>query len=781
MQRITVLGAFTALLLVSPRFALANPGSPGPAVLRSNGIVRVDRSGSFAIGSDNARHQRLLAQLRARSADLGLADALAGGLVLHAKASPTLSSDRLELVRVTGSFAGTPLSRPVARALVDLSDGGRVRLLTADGAIAPLAAGAEIRLSEKEAITLLEQSGLVGSTGASEAELVAVPGKPTTWIAWRIDPPPDLARATNPVYLVDAHDGAIRLSHDRARAADVVAFELNPVKTPVAAQYSLVDIDPDPPHLIGTYFEARNCNEKGNNGRCTSNATAFPDGDGNFFYDVPDVTIPEDNEQLNDTFAEVSIYYHADKLMASLRDIGFPGIPCHVDGQRAVLIANYKRWDEGGTGDWTPYDNAFYTGNCDGAMAFGQGTTVDFSYDGDVIYHELGHGVVEQQMGGAWLGASRALDEALVVDAGGVNEAISDFVSASFAGDPVLAEYVAAYWDKVATEGIRHMDNEFVCPNDLIGEVHADGEPLAAVLWEVYLAHGAASIPLVLDVIAAFPGTATTLEEACVTLETVADAALGADAAAAIHDDVVERNLVDCLRVIEPGMLRKAMHIRSQGHYQPFAPPPLQVRFDVPEGADSLELTFDVYTDGNESGDGEDVYDVAIQVRYGEPITYTYVEGNDTTTLSGDYEETFDDVDSGTASIPVQGTTPIFISFVNVGEDWMLVDNIVADYPGAGSDTDTDTGTDSGTGTPSEGDDGGTDDGGTDDGDDGSTAPDDGSDGTTDSATGDEDGKAVADHADDGCGCSLPGHGRDAALVGVPLLLLTVRRRRRRA
>jgi hypothetical protein len=228
-------------------------------------------------------------------------------------------------------------------------------------------------------------------------------------------------------------------------------------------------------------------------------------------------------------------------------------------------------------------------------------------------------------------------------------------------------------------------------------------------------------------------------------------------------------------------MLRKPMYVRARGHYQPFAPPPLQVRLDVPEGAQSAELTFEVYTRGNEPGDPDNVYDAEIQVRYGEPITYTYVEGNDDVTVTGNHQATFDQVDTGTASLGVQGTTPIFISFVNVGEDWMLVNDIVVEYPGAGSDTDTDTGTDSGTGTPTGGDDGGTDDGGTGDGDDGSTSPDDGTDDSTDSWTGGGDGKGMADHSDDGCGCSLPGRGRGVALVGIPLMLLAAQRRRRRA
>jgi hypothetical protein len=224
------------------------------------------------------------------------------------------------------------------------------------------------------------------------------------------------------------------------------------------------------------------------------------------------------------------------------------------------------------------------------------------------------------------------------------------------------------------------------------------------------------------------------------------------------------------------------MHVGPQGYYQPFAPPPLQVRFDVPEGAESLELTFDVYTDGNESGDGENVYDAAIHVRYGDPITFDYVEGNDEVTVSGDFEDTFDDVDAGTASIPVQGTTPIFAAFVNVGEDWMLVDNIVPDYPGADIDTATDTGTESGTGTSSDGSDTSDGDGGgSSDSDGGSTSSDDGTDGATDSGTDSGSGKGVSDHGDDGCGCSLPGRGREAALVGIPLVLFAARRRRRRA
>jgi hypothetical protein len=48
-----------------------------------------------------------------------------------------------------------------------------------------------------------------------------------------------------------------------------------------------------------------------------------------------------------------------------------------------------------------PLDNAFFasagTFQSDdlsaGIMAFGQGTVVDYAYDGDVVFHELGHAV----------------------------------------------------------------------------------------------------------------------------------------------------------------------------------------------------------------------------------------------------------------------------------------------------------------------------------------------------------------------------------------------------
>ena len=47
---------------------------------------------------------------------------------------------------------------------------------------------------------------------------------------------------------------------------------------------------------------------------------------------------------------------------------------------------------------YTPLNNAYWTNECDPAegatMIFGQGSEVDFGYDGEVVFHELGHGMV---------------------------------------------------------------------------------------------------------------------------------------------------------------------------------------------------------------------------------------------------------------------------------------------------------------------------------------------------------------------------------------------------
>jgi hypothetical protein len=98
-------------------------------------------------------------------------------------------------------------------------------------------------------------------------------------------------------------------------------------------------------------------------------------------------------------------------------------------------------------------------------MIFGQGHEVDFGYDGEVVYHELGHGMVSLLTPDG-LGGRKERPDGLLADAGGLNEAVSDYFSVMLANDPELGDYVARFWPGYGAS-IRSAENKNVCPDDI--------------------------------------------------------------------------------------------------------------------------------------------------------------------------------------------------------------------------------------------------------------------------------------------------------------------------
>ena len=128
-----------------------------------------------------------------------------------------------------------------------------------------------------------------------------------------------------------------------------------------------------------------------------------------------------------DEFSEVSIYYHTAKAYKFFRDLqGDPNAQIVVDKPLKV-VSNLQIPAGASSGNFAaagdpekplePFQNAFFSpaggglgqlfqqlyGFDKGALWFGQGPTRDYAYDGDVVYHELGHAVVDNSLKlGAW-------------------------------------------------------------------------------------------------------------------------------------------------------------------------------------------------------------------------------------------------------------------------------------------------------------------------------------------------------------------------------------------
>jgi Zn-dependent metalloprotease len=164
-------------------------------------------------------------------------------------------------------------------------------------------------------------------------------------------------------------------------------------------------------------------------------------------------------------FKEVMVYFHIDRVQRYIQTLGFKNvvnhaIPVNIDGQRD--------------------DNSHYSPS-DKDLTFGTGG-VDDAEDADIILHEYGHAMQDDQVPG--FGAT---DEG-----GAMGEGFGDFWAASFFSDAKPKEMKATVgnWDATAYSGdeppnLRRLDSNKRYPKDIAGEVHDDGEIWSACLWEL--------------------------------------------------------------------------------------------------------------------------------------------------------------------------------------------------------------------------------------------------------------------------------------------------------
>lgn len=141
------------------------------------------------------------------------------------------------------------------------------------------------------------------------------------------------------------------------------------------------------------------------------------------------------------------------------------------------------------------------TDNCN---AFYDGSSINFYAEGnncrslatinDVVYHEYGHGINDK----FYLSLSSNFTN------GAMNEGYADVWGFTLTQDPVLG--LGMNLDDPNSSVRRYDGAPKVYPNDITGEVHADGEIIAGAWWDLYELLGE-DIQLTLDLFAAaYPG-----------------------------------------------------------------------------------------------------------------------------------------------------------------------------------------------------------------------------------------------------------------------------------
>ncbi len=160
---------------------------------------------------------------------------------------------------------------------------------------------------------------------------------------------------------------------------------------------------------------------------------------------------------------ELSAYYHVNIV----HDYMKTKFPAFVDMDNA-LPTNV---------DVTGTCNAFYNGTSINFYATGGGCN-SLAQVGDVVYHEYGHGINDkfyQSQGASF-------------NNGGMGEGYADIWALGITGSAILG---IGFDDTDPTVVVRRYDiGKKVYPQDLVGEVHADGEIIAGCWWDTNLNFG---------------------------------------------------------------------------------------------------------------------------------------------------------------------------------------------------------------------------------------------------------------------------------------------------
>ena len=177
---------------------------------------------------------------------------------------------------------------------------------------------------------------------------------------------------------------------------------------------------------------------------------------------------------LRDTkaFSETMAYFHIDFAQRYIQSLGFT----NVDNRQQVFSI-----------DRSTADNSSYSPSTK-KITYGTGG-VDDAEDGEVVIHEYGHSVQDNQVPG--FGAAE--------EGGAMGEGFGDYlaatVNASLACEfqiVCIAEWDATFYAAGVPHCLRRLDSTKHYPESKDGEVHDDGEMWSASLFQLRSAFGAA-------------------------------------------------------------------------------------------------------------------------------------------------------------------------------------------------------------------------------------------------------------------------------------------------
>jgi hypothetical protein len=418
----------------------------------------------------------------------GAPDPGQAGELLRVEAKQSFGARFVRYQQVVGGL-------PVLGSDTVLTDGrGRRGDLVIEGARRARRAPAQATLARADAVRTARQAvratTLRGRIAASQAILVGAAGPRTVW---RVVVPSGQPLGSFEV-LVDGRDGRVLRVRDLLRRAFTASGEGSVFDTnPIVAQEERGDLsdadDADSATLTALRDEVALARLDTASPGCLEGQwahAAIPAGE---VCDNPDRDFSA-LTRADDEFEAVMAYFHIDRAQEYIRSLGFTNVRAAQQRVHANEIFLDEDDDPLPPGE---QDNSFYD-PLSGEISLGAGGTDD-GEDGEVIVHEYGHAIQDDQVPG-W-GASE--------EGGAMGEGFGDYLaavlSATFAPsatfDPCVAE-----WDEIgfgnpaAVPCLRRVDGSSTAGDvgpgtDCDGEVHCAGEVWSGALWSIRAAIGA--------------------------------------------------------------------------------------------------------------------------------------------------------------------------------------------------------------------------------------------------------------------------------------------------
>ena len=283
----------------------------------------------------------------------------------------------------------------------------------------------------------------------------------------------------------------------------------------------------------------------------------------------------------SDSFAETQGYYHSHLFLEFIRAHGLDNFSLSDGGRGFAITVNFmipsipfggqeaiQALSAAGcinmlaqeVSCFMPMDNAVFIpaiGESSGQTPFPMerdfdsvlmfhGTVGPFAYDADVFYHELTHATISRT---SELGGAHQNRWGTHLTPGSLHEGFADYIPMVMTGDPKMGQFVGG------ADGIRDLSEPKRCPEDLIGEVHHDGMPLASQLWAFRSGLAEADRALfdtaVVIGMAAIPVQSAGYTDAVEAIEAELELQLDLERAEAFVEHMSNAGLVNCEQVLD--------------------------------------------------------------------------------------------------------------------------------------------------------------------------------------------------------------------------------------